>query len=241
MKLGRMAVSALVISCFMLIASCGGGGGSDSSTDSSGGAPAIADLSLTITGWSHSPVFPSSQPLRPIAAASAVNATNFFDWAESRYPQYFPGHRENQTWAPYIYRYYPETNTYLAVDGINVRMFGPAFGPNIYAVGTLPQYVCDVFPGECVPPSADAGAPLEVMTGSLVTLDGRASSDPNNEPLRFTWNLVMRPFGSAASLSGANTPQPTFTPDVAGAYEAVLVVNNGVHVSTPKSVTITAR
>ena len=239
MKLRRMTWGPTMISLLMLIASCGGGG-SGHSADPASGAPAIANGSLTITGWSHSPVFPSSQPLRPIAAASAVDPTAWFNWAERRFAQYFPGHRENQSWAPYIYRYYPETNTYLAVDGIDVRMLGPAFGPNIIAVGTLPQFVCNVFPGECIPPTADAGAAQEVPVGSLVTLDGRGSTDPANEPLKFSWNLTLRPFGSVASLSAANTDQPTLIPDVEGTYTAVLVVNNGVHVSAPQSVTITA-
>jgi hypothetical protein len=51
-----------------------------------------------------------------------------------------------------------------------------------------------------------------------VTLNGSGSTDANSDPLTYGWTLTARPAGSAAALSGANTVNPTFTPDVAGSY-----------------------
>ena len=92
---------------------------------------------------------------------------------------------------------------------------------------------------ENTPPIANAGPNQTVSVGSLVTLDGSGSSDPDNgpAPLSFTWTQVD---GPAVTLTGADTATPTFTPTVAGTYTFSLVVNDGEADSAPDSVTITA-
>jgi RHS repeat-associated protein len=89
-------------------------------------------------------------------------------------------------------------------------------------------------------PAANAGTAQTVTVGSQVTLDGSGSSDPDGDALTFQWVLTVRPNGSAAALTGANTARPTFTPDVAGLYTATLTVNDGSAASAPSSVNITA-
>jgi hypothetical protein len=91
-----------------------------------------------------------------------------------------------------------------------------------------------------VAPVANAGRVQNVLIGTLVTLNGSGSTDANGDPLTYSWTLTARPAGSAAALSGANTVNPTFTPDVAGSYVATLVVNDGALNSAPATVTITA-
>lgn len=63
--------------------------------------------------------------------------------------------------------------------------------------------------------------------GVQVLLDGTGSLDGNNDPLTFTWSLTLKPPGSGAALSGANTGTPSFTPDVIGIYRFSLTVNDG--------------
>ena len=87
-------------------------------------------------------------------------------------------------------------------------------------------------------PSANAGADQSVDVGDTVTLDGTGSSDPDGDPLTYSWTLST-PVGSGASLSDATAAGPTFTADVAGSYTATLVVNDGSVDSAPDSVDIT--
>jgi mono/diheme cytochrome c family protein len=88
-------------------------------------------------------------------------------------------------------------------------------------------------------PVADAGPDQKVETGAEVTLDGSGSSDPDGDPITYSWSL-KGPDGSTAALSGADAAAPTFTPDVDGEYVAALVVNDGELDSDPDSVTVAA-
>ncbi len=89
------------------------------------------------------------------------------------------------------------------------------------------------------PPVADAGTDANVAVGSFVQLDGRGSYDPDGDPLNYAWTL-SRPAGSAAMLSNPSSATPTFTVDVAGTYEATLVVDDGQLASAPDTVRVFA-
>lgn len=82
-------------------------------------------------------------------------------------------------------------------------------------------------------PVAVTGPDQTVALGALVTLDGRASRDPENSTLTYQWTLSSRPGASAAVLSNANTAQPTFVPDSVGVYGVKLVVSDGQTSSAP--------
>jgi hypothetical protein len=93
-------------------------------------------------------------------------------------------------------------------------------------------------PPTTLPPIANAGPNQTVTVGTLVTLNGSGSSDPNTPPLplSFLWRQTA---GPTITLTGANTATPSFTPIQAGTYVFSLVVNNGAVNSTPANVTIT--
>ena len=91
-----------------------------------------------------------------------------------------------------------------------------------------------------VAPVANAGVAQNVVAGSIVALDGSASSDANSNPLTYAWALTSRPAGSSAALSSAISAKPAFTADVAGTYVASLTVNDGKVNSAAATVSITA-
>lgn len=129
----------------------------------------------------------------------------------------------------------------------------PTFTPDV--VGT---YVASLVVSDGQEQSAPATVTITAQAGNLapiadpslspttgvvargVTLNGGASRDGNNDNLTFAWTLTARPAGSAATLAGANTASPTFTPDAVGDYVARLVVNDGQVDSAAASVTVTA-
>jgi len=88
------------------------------------------------------------------------------------------------------------------------------------------------------PPVANAGPNQTVAVSSIVNLNGYGSSDGDGSRLTFQWTLASRPAGSAAALTNATSPMPSFTADVAGNYSAQLVVNNGSATSSPSTVVI---
>lgn len=89
-------------------------------------------------------------------------------------------------------------------------------------------------------PVANAGTDQNAATGTLVTLDGSASSDANNDPLTYMWNLTSKPASSNAMLSSPTAVKPTFTADRAGTYVATLTVFDGTVISASTPVSITA-
>jgi hypothetical protein len=95
-----------------------------------------------------------------------------------------------------------------------------------------------------LPPVADAGVNQNVSTSSVVKLNGALSSDANGDSLSYAWTLVSKPAGissdSAASLSNADTVNPSFTADKAGTYVIRLIVNDGTLDSEASTVTIVA-
>ncbi len=78
------------------------------------------------------------------------------------------------------------------------------------------------------PPIANAGPNQQAYVGQLVHLDGSASSNPSGKgTLSFSWEITVRPKGSAATLNNPASVTPTFVPDVEGNYLITLTVDNG--------------
>jgi hypothetical protein len=90
-------------------------------------------------------------------------------------------------------------------------------------------------------PIANAGTPQTVHPGKLVTLDGSASSDPDNDPLTYQWTQAG---GPTVELLNATTATPTFVaPPVSGTVPLTfrLIVSDGVLSSAPAEVVITVK
>ena len=85
-------------------------------------------------------------------------------------------------------------------------------------------------------PVANAGPDQTVSVNSLVNLSGAASTNTAS----FNWSITTSPPGGTAALTGANTPTPSFSPDVAGTYVVTLTANNGAGGTNQDTVSITA-
>ena len=85
-------------------------------------------------------------------------------------------------------------------------------------------------------PNVDCSVPI----GTLVTMDGSASTDVDGDPLTYAWALVSRPAGSAAALSTPAAITAAFTTDAPGLFVVQLIVNDGHSDSAPKTLNVTS-
>lgn len=79
-----------------------------------------------------------------------------------------------------------------------------------------------------VAPTDSAGVNQSVVTSTLVTLDGNASSDSDGDLISYQWSVSSKPLASSLSSITNNTAvEPTFTVDSDGTYVISLIVNDG--------------
>jgi len=134
--------------------------------------------------------------------------------------------------------------TALTYDSANGLFFLAEFytreSPRLYSIavnGSAAETFIGNFPGY-TPIEGLAFLYDKAYPPPLVTLDGSDSWDPDGDSLTFAWSLVSIPAGSAAALSGLTGETTTFTPDLLGAYQIQLVVNDGEYDSGPATVTV---
>lgn len=102
----------------------------------------------------------------------------------------------------------------------------------LFVVGTCSVTVSSVND----PPVAIVGPDQSVPRNHLVTLDGSASYDVDDDSLTFTWSQLS---GSTVVLDTSDPTMPTFTtPNAFGDLVFQLVLNDGTIDSTPATVTV---
>ena len=89
-------------------------------------------------------------------------------------------------------------------------------------------------------PVANAGNDQNAATGTVVTLNGRASSDVDGDTVSYAWSLTTLPTGSSAVLTNPTNVSPTFTVDIDGTYVAQLIVNDGTVSSAADTISVVA-
>lgn len=100
--------------------------------------------------------------------------------------------------------------------------------------------------GNNVPISVVLPGETEVVVGSIVKLDGRASQDPEGNGLTYAWAFSQIPIGSQVELAGftdleSDSSVVSFAPDVIGTYKVRLIVSDGSLSSDPVESTIDVR
>ncbi len=96
----------------------------------------------------------------------------------------------------------------------------------------------DEFCNEC--PVADAGADSLAHVGETVQLDGSGSADADGDMLSYSWSILSKPPGSAATISDPIAAAPTFVADVEGDYIVQLIVSDGELYSEPDTCMVVA-
>lgn len=111
---------------------------------------------------------------------------------------------------------------------------------NSQTADAIKQTVISLTTAPTTPPVANAGAAQSVVAGATITLDASTSTAATGKTLTYAWTLTSKPAGSTATLTAPTTAKPTFVADVAGAYVASVIVNDGTTASSAAAVTVTA-
>jgi len=91
---------------------------------------------------------------RPSAAAAiqaprTPDAEGFMNWAQGAFPSFFPGTAATVNRTTFVYRYYEGSGNFLAVAGSDAYVLGPLTQGNLVRVGSLSEFSCAVYPGDC--------------------------------------------------------------------------------------------
>ena len=85
-------------------------------------------------------------------------------------------------------------------------------------------------------PIANAGSDRSITVGQVLTLSGSQSSDPDGDPIQFSWRQLS---GPAANIVDATTATPEVSFSEAGSAEFELSVYDGSQYATPDLMKIT--
>jgi len=129
--------------------------------------------------------------------------------------------------------------TFTAPEGLNTTLvefeLSVSDGTNTSSVDT----VTITINGDNDAPTADAGTDQLVQEGDVVTLNGKASVDPEGQWLTYNW---VQTGGPTVTLSDPTVAEPTFTaPETTSSSTLTFEVTvfDGVNTSTVDTVTIT--
>jgi len=164
---------------------------------------------------------PSAAEGAPQRAAHApFTWSSFLAWASSAYPQLFAGSFEDGVAGQYSYRYWPQTDHYLAVaGGESLYALGPATDWEIVYIGRLSALLCFVYPANCaaastdIPGNATTGATLAVGAAATSTIETQDDQD---------WFAVDLVAGVTYTfrMEGASTAKGTLRDPSLGLYSA---------------------
>lgn len=208
----RLAAAGLLM---LALAGCGGSG--DESTAARTAQPA-ADAGVRRQALATTTATTTSRP---------VGTTALLDWAERNFPQYFPGHQDDQSVSPYTYRYYPQTGNYVGVANGRAAIYGPISGGALADVGAVSDFRCQVYAWECQPNPLltakwQAGVALETgdetpqLSGLGIDDQGRATvliRKERNGTTRLFASQTLLP--DSSGVIGWSVEQPL---DVAGEF-----------------------
>lgn len=223
----------LVFAVAVLAAGCGGGGG-DMGSGGVAGSGADAGGVATV----------------PMAAAleapAALTPAQLMDWAEGRFPQFFPASDKQDGFVfPFTYRYYPSTQNYTAVStestDVAVYIYGEVAGWQLRRLGALSDFTCAVLPLRCV-----AGGPGTLIGHVVSTTDYHGIAADHTQILGPHDTVVgdgvelVNGFGGFATIdfSGATIRIVAATDQPFGYFELLRFADSNGTISSIASVTV---
>lgn len=136
----------------------------------------------------------------PVPPARLPTPTELMDWAQTAYPQFFPGPQPDTMLDPYVYRHYPESGNYLGVAGQEVYVLGPVSGGGLLYVGSLGDFACNVNPQDCPVTIVQQPNDLTVPLGRVATFSVQATSAV---AVSYQWQSSPGAQGPFANIAGA--------------------------------------
>ena len=91
---------------------------------------------------------------------------------------------------------------------------------------------------ENIRPVANAGPDLSLSAGSLLSLDGSASFDADNDLLNYQWYFTTLPDGASPLIDNASGIMASYSSYIAGLYVGQLIVDDGTLASEPDTAVI---
>ena len=197
----RIASTLMTLTTAALVA-CGGG---DAVVSSPPVAQTATETPKPVISAVAAAAVAAPKP-RLAAAARAVDATAFMDWAQTRFTSFFPSVQQNIQRTGFVVRYYPESDNFLAVttDG-SIYVLGAVTGGNLVLVGNVSAFSCAIYPDSCQS-QINAVRPLAPLSyGKLAILE------VTGEALDLGVTLVAPGCSNLAELAGSTANQRRYS------------------------------
>lgn len=124
-----------------LLAACGGG----ETVDTTGGDNAVGRLGSEAARAPYKPLLGgdsarSKPQARSQAPARLPTPDELMNWAEKRFPVFFPGPEPTRNTGEIVFRYYAANGNFFAILGQGVYVLGPITENRVVNVGTLADF-----------------------------------------------------------------------------------------------------
>lgn len=104
-------------------------------------------------------------------------------------------------------------------------------------VSTL-SYPTSVAPTSTAPVASASASPTSMVSGTTVTLNGTGSTDPDGNPIQYSWSVASQPAGSNVSIANPTSSTASVVVEQGGNYTFQLIVEDADAISAPATVTV---
>jgi hypothetical protein len=122
---------------------------------------------------------PQRLAAQPLRSPTVLTMADLLTWAEKKYPEFFAGAHTDGFEAPFTYRHYQGTDTYLAVDSANdVYVLGPLSGYKVLFIAPLASFTCSVYASQCdIPGNSSTTLVMQPGTSTTSSIEFAGDTD----------------------------------------------------------------